>query len=265
MTTEQQAGSPPPAAPSRSSWWSSPIRAMAFLWVVLTGLLLVFALTVPARLMGAPASGQMKDIESTVTAFSVASAPVAGLVWAVALYSLIGWRYRGSEPPGELAPPLRGHAGTEIVWTVVSSVLCVFLLIWGLIILNAAPPAAEAFQAPTRIDVTGQQWTWTFSYPSSGNVQTTDLYLPVDTPILFNVTSKDVVHSFWIVEMGAKIDANPGEITQVRVTPNKIGTFTVRCAELCGLYHAYMQTQVHVLSKGDYAAWALSQQQPAAG
>mgnify|MGYP003334029509 FL=1 len=59
--------------------------------------------------------------------------------------------------------------------------------------------------------------------------------------------------------MGIKVDANPGYVTEVTVTPNRIGNFDVRCAELCGLLHAYMQNQVHVVSKADYDAWLISQ------
>ena len=65
--------------------------------------------------------------------------------------------------------------------------------------------------------------------------------------MLFNVTSVDVIHNFWAVELGVKIDANPGAITQTGVTPNKEGVFNVRCAELCGLHHAYMETEIRVL------------------
>ena len=72
----------------------------------------------------------------------------------------------------------------------------------------------------------------------------------------FNVTSNDVVHNFWAVELGVKIDANPGAITQTGVTANKLGTFNIRCAELCGLHHAYMETQVQVVEKGQFEEWA---------
>jgi cytochrome c oxidase subunit 2 len=85
------------------------------------------------------------------------------------------------------------------------------------------------------------------------------LHLPVDQPVLFHVTSKDVKHSFWVVQMGVKIDANPGYVTETAVTPNKIGTFDIRCAELCGLLHAYMQNKVIVESKADYEKWLASQ------
>lgn len=81
------------------------------------------------------------------------------------------------------------------------------------------------------------------------------LYLPVNRPVVFDVTSEDVVHSFWIVQMGIKVDANPGEITTASVTPDRLGTYTVKCAELCGIYHSYMVSPVQVVSDAAFQSW----------
>jgi cytochrome c oxidase subunit 2 len=106
--------------------------------------------------------------------------------------------------------------------------------------------------------VTGQQWLWSFAYPQNGNITSADLVIPIDRPVVFQVTSTDVIHSFWLPEMGIKIDANPQVVTTVNTTPNKIGTFNVRCAELCGLNHSFMQTTVEVKSQADFDAWVRS-------
>ena len=82
-----------------------------------------------------------------------------------------------------------------------------------------------------------------------------NLVVPINRPIYFNVTSKDVIHDFWIVELGIKIDANPGAVTNTGVTPTKLGTFNIRCAELCGLHHAYMETTITVVTPEQYDAW----------
>jgi len=115
--------------------------------------------------------------------------------------------------------------------------------------------SAQATGNALVVDVTGQQWLWTFSYPGEGGVTSDVLYLPVNRPVLFDVTSDDVVHSFWVVQMGVKVDANPGEITTVSVTPDRMGSYVVRCAELCGLYHAYMVSQVQVVSNTAFQSW----------
>ena len=116
---------------------------------------------------------------------------------------------------------------------------------------NAQPSA----QKPLIVNVTGQQWVWTFQYPDNQNVSTPTLVVPLGRPVYFNVTSKDVVHNFWVVELGVKIDANPGAVTNTGVTPNKLGTFNVRCAELCGLHHAYMETTVQVVTPEQFDSW----------
>ena len=84
--------------------------------------------------------------------------------------------------------------------------------------------------------MTGQQWVWTFSYPQNGNVESDQLYLPVNRPVVFNVHSEDVIHSFWVVQMGIKVDANPGETTKTSVLPDRLGASTSgapNCAGCC--------------------------------
>jgi cytochrome c oxidase subunit 2 len=254
---------PPPELPdTRRPWRRPPIFPILLIWVVLTIVLLVFAVSVPSRLMGVAASPTMREVKATMTSFSIASAPVAALVWAILLYSIFAWRHRGSGPPPDTAPPIRDNQRLQTVWLVISTFLCLFLLVWGLIVLQ--PPASEAnpTAAPVVVDVTGQQWTWTFEYPANGHVESDTLYLPVNQRVVFRVTSKDVVHSFWIVQMALKIDANPGEVTEASVTPDRPGTFVIRCAELCGLYHSYMQTTVHVVSADQFASWLRSSATP---
>jgi len=230
------------------------VRGVLMLWVVLTVLLVLFSF-VPARIMGVPASPTKQAVEDTMTVFTLAASPVAALVWAVAIYSVIGWRQRGPGPPTEDGPAIRNHGLTTVLWVGLSSVLCLFLLIWGIAETQAV---ASSSTGPLVVNVTGQQWVWTFSYPRQGDIETDQLYLPVNQPVVFHVKSDDVVHSFWVVQMGIKVDANPGQVTQATVTPTRLGTFDVRCAELCGLLHADMETSVHVVSAQDFQSWLRS-------
>jgi cytochrome c oxidase subunit 2 len=223
---------------------------------------MIFALTVPARLMGPAASPTMRAVESTMTVFSVAASPVMALVLAIAVFSLIGWRSRGSEPPIGDGPPIRGNGRVTATWIVLSAGLTMFALIWGLGEMQSLSAEASTPNAMV-VNVTGQQWVWTFSYPQNGNVESEQLYLPVNRPVVFHVTSKDVIHSFWVVQMGIKVDANPGEVTKTGVVPDRLGTFDVHCAELCGLLHAHMETQAHVVSTTDFAAWITAQERRA--
>ena len=215
---------------------------------------------------GAPASTVMEDIQQTIFVFTIVSIPITAFVFAVLLYSLFGWKGKtGATPPNNDNPAIRTNAVAVITWTAASSLLAAFLVVWGLIELADITADSYGTQSITGqpraddalvVNVTGQQWVWTFEYPQYDKVATDVLYLPKDRPVLFNVTSVDVIHNFWAVELGVKIDANPGAITQTGVTPNKEGVFNVRCAELCGLHHAYMETRIQVLEKDSSDSWA---------
>ena len=104
------------------------------------------------------------------------------------------------------------------------------------------------------VKVTAQQWSWSFEYPSYG-VTSTELHLPVDKQVLLQMTSRDVIHSFWVPEFRPKQDLVPGRITQLRITPTLIGNYKVRCAEMCGTSHAYMEQPVVVTNKADFDVW----------
>ena len=235
------------------SWRRTEVRQIFWIWLVLTVLLVAFGF-VPAHLMGVQASKTEHDVEQTMTVFTIAAAPVAALVWAIGLYSLFAWRHKGSGPPTTDGPALRTNTRATAAWLVASSVLVTFLLIWGLAELPAVA-AAKSAPNPLIVNVTGQQWLWTFGYPGEGDVRSDVLYLPENRPVVFHVTSDDVVHSFWLVQMGIKVDANPGEVTTTSATPNRLGTFDIRCAELCGLYHAHMETTAKVVSPADFTRW----------
>ena len=217
------------------------------------------------NLSGAPASAIMVEIERTMFVFTLVSSPLMAITLAILVYSLVGWgRVSGDEPPMQESPAIRTNGRAVVIWIAATSILAGFLVVWGLIELatitayaNGSTPPNQQPNAERAIDinVTGQQWLWTFQYPDQGNIQASTLVVPVNVPLYFNVTSKDVVHDFWVVELGVKIDANPGAITNTGVTPNTLGTFNIRCAELCGLHHAYMETQIKVVTQDQFDAW----------
>ena len=90
------------------------------------------------------------------------------------------------------------------------------------------------------IQVIGQQWKFTYRYPTFGGFETNQLVVPDNTTIQFNVTSLDVIHSFWAYQLGVKADANPDYNNVAYTTTQQLGSFIVRCAELCGIWHGAM-------------------------
>jgi cytochrome c oxidase subunit II len=111
-----------------------------------------------------------------------------------------------------------------------------------------------------QVQVIGQQWAFTYRYPSFGGFETRQLVLPDDTTIAFHVTSLDVIHSFWAYQLGVKADANPAVDNVAFTTTQQLGSFTVRCAELCGLWHGAMFNYGRVVTKAQFALWARATQ-----
>jgi cytochrome c oxidase subunit 2 len=113
----------------------------------------------------------------------------------------------------------------------------------------------DAEANPLEVNVIGQQFTWKFVYPQYGNLTTGELVLPLGQQTKFNITSVDVIHSFWVPNFGQKQDAVPGIETSILVTPTRVGRYAVVCTELCGLGHATMRAKAMVLTKSGFNKW----------
>ena len=159
---------------------------------------------------------------------------------------------------------LRGHARAQVAWLVSTSAAVLFLAIFGtteLLADNGAgggggpSPVAKPGGPVLPVQVIGQQWQFTYRYPTYGGVETATLMLPVGREIAFHVTSLDAIHSFWAYELGVKADANPGVDNVAYVKTTKIASFHIRCAELCGLWHGYMDDTGHVVPAAQFASW----------
>jgi cytochrome c oxidase subunit 2 len=122
---------------------------------------------------------------------------------------------------------------------------------WGTIHLNEITASAPDELV---VEVTGFQFGWRFDYPDYG-VSSSELYLPRDRQTLFKITSQDVIHSFWVSEFRIKQDAVPGRWTTLRVTPTEVGSYRIRCAELCGYAHSAMYAPVIVVEPPDFEDW----------
>ena len=115
---------------------------------------------------------------------------------------------------------------------------------------------------PLVIEVIGHQWWWEVHYPSSGITTANELHLPVDVPVNVQVTSSDVIHSFWIPKLGGKIDMVPGRTHTHRLIASETGSMRGQCSEFCGKFHAHMVLAVEVHSQADFAAWRRVRAQP---
>jgi cytochrome c oxidase subunit II len=123
-----------------------------------------------------------------------------------------------------------------------------------------ASPANQGKSAAVSVNVLGLQYAWIFTYPEA-NVTSGELHIPVGKEVQLNMTAQDVIHAVWIPQLRLKQDVIPGTPTQLRFTSNKVGTYPLRCAELCGGYHGSMVTRMIVQTPEEYDTWIASQQQ----
>jgi cytochrome c oxidase subunit 2 len=198
------------------------------------------------------AADQAKPIDTLWDVLLVVSVPVFVLVTTVVLYSVIRWRMR----PGEElldGPPIHGNTRLEIVWTAIPAILLVALCSYAYAVLH---DVEEAKADTMEVRVVGEQFAWTFFYRDGGKeLSSHELYLPLNRPVHFTIQSKDVLHDFWVPAFRVKKDAVRGINTDTRATPNRLGTYPVVCAELCGLGHAAMRASVHVVQPQQFNAW----------
>jgi cytochrome c oxidase subunit 2 len=206
-------------------------------------------------------STQAKKIDELYDVLLIASVPVFVLVEVVVLYSV--WKFR-MKPGEELkdGPPIHGNTALEVIWTAVPALLIAGLCTYAYIVLIDIEKKPKHEMV---VQVTAQQFAWSFGYPMAGGPQvtTTELYLPEGRSVDFHLKATDVIHDFWVPAFRMKSDAVPGITTKYRITPRRLGTYPVVCAELCGLGHSTMRSTVHVVSRPKFEAWLASQRSKA--
>jgi cytochrome c oxidase subunit 2 len=205
------------------------------------------------------AAGSVGQIDTIYDVLLICSVPVFVLVMTIVIYSVTRFRAK----PGDMGdgPPIHGNTRLEVIWVTIPFLMVTALAIYGWVVLDNL----EAKQPNEMVvKVTGQQFTWTFEYPSE-KLASPELVLPVNQPIEFKIQTKDVLHSFWVPQFRLKSDAVPGLTTAIRLTPDKVGRYEVVCAELCGLGHATMRQFVRVLPADEFDSWVRRQRKAAGG
>jgi cytochrome c oxidase subunit 2 len=252
-------------------------RRLAALLVL--GALGVLLLSAPAALADVitPEDGggsrEAARIETLYTITLWMALPIFVLVEGVLVYSLVRHRFRRGVPePAQV----RGNTPLEVGWTVAAALLLVVIAVITFIFLPGirdpepggsqragAVQVAATGQPPVpggpslNIRVVGQQYLWRYDYPGPGRLFSYGtMIVPTDTTITLDITSADVIHSFWIPELFGKADAVPGHINDMWFNVTEEGTYRGNCAELCGENHAQMIGHVKAVSPAEYRAWA---------
>lgn len=184
---------------------------------------------------------------------------IFAIVAAVLVYAVLKFRVR--EDDFEDGPPIHGHTGLEITWTIIPFVLVTAIAIVSAIVLSRNDAQA---QDTLRINVTAQQFEFTFSYPDAKNITSPVLMLPKDRSVELYMRSLDVIHSVFVPQFSQKEDIVPGLVTQLHITPTRLGTFPLECTELCGLGHSLMRSQAVVMEPAAFDKWLKQQEKTAA-
>ena len=190
----------------------------------------------------------------------VAAMIVGVLVWGLIIYSVVRFRRRSDD---EIPVQTRYNLPMEILYTIAPVVV---VLVFFKFVIDVQEDVTEEVEAEHTISVVGQQWSWTFNYIEDEALdgetsvyqvgtpaEIPTLYLPVGESVRFELSSPDVIHSFWVPAFTYKLDVVPGRDNAFTMTPVREGTFVGKCAELCGAYHSRMLFNVEVVSPEEYA------------
>jgi cytochrome c oxidase subunit 2 len=253
------AGTPagPPEDDPRIAGERHPVARMIALGIVAS--LVGVAIVLLIDWFPVSAAGSADEIDTVYDVLLICSVPIFVLVMTVAIYSVV--RFRAL--PGDMrdGAPIHGNTRLEVIWVTIPFIMVTALSIYGWIVLDDL----EAKQPDELVvNVTGEQFTWTFEYPAQ-KVTSTELVLPKDRPVDFNIETQDVIHSFWVPEFRLKSDAVPGLTTKIRLTPDRIGRYQVVCAELCGIGHATMRQNVRVVAPAAFDEWLADREEQAGG
>jgi cytochrome c oxidase subunit 2 len=214
-----------------------------------------------------PHGVQSQRIQDLITPVFI----VAGIVWVgvfgAVLFICRKFRDEGDDPD-DFPVQVEGNNRLELAWTIAPLVL---LAVIAAFTVSTIHYLSQVPQNALHVEVSGQQWWWSFHYDIDGNgtytdtahgdvITATELVIPVNKPVQLSITSEDVIHSFWIPALNGKKDAVPGQHHPLTLEATKIGVYRGQCTQFCGLSHANMRMLVRVVSESDFQRWVANQQ-----
>lgn len=210
-----------------------------------------------------PAGDPLTQLNWRLTAISIAVTVIIGLLLLLGIFR--------KRPP--LAPDAQGHlplgrgrGGMQWIYigTAITVVVLLLSMVWNTLTL-AAVNAAPGKPAMT-IKVIAHQWWWELQYSGDSNqffTTANEIHIPVGQPVLFQLSSHDVIHSFWIPKLGGKTDVIPGQVNEAWLQADQAGLYRGQCTEYCGAQHAHMALHLVAQEQAAFDAWQHAQQQSA--
>lgn len=228
----------------------------------LGGVSLLAVILWPAAAMAAPPSplnpaAQKAQISSDFYWFTfVIAAAIFVLVEGLLIYAVIRFRQR---KPDEIPRQVHGNTTLELIWTIIPALILVVVFVFmfrNLVVIAEVPSDAM------KVTVTGHQWWWEFEYPDLGIVTANELHVPEGQPVVIELHSDNVIHSFWIPRLSGKTDVIPGQVNTTWFIAEEAGTYRGQCAELCGAQHANMNFLIVAQPEAEFEQWVEQQQSP---
>lgn len=240
-------------------------RDLGLVGLIWAGLTIVGVIVAQTDIYPPARSDKGAEIEAAFRTLLTLAVPVLAFVVAVLSYSVL--RFRSLGKPAADGPALHGRGAVPVAWLVITSGLALLVMVYpGLTslsqVLRDEPPDLV-------VKVDAFQWAWRATYPDAGVTTSQELVLPVDRTVRFEVTSLDVLHSFYVPAFLMKVDAVPGMTTTLSLRPTELGTYEedpglrIQCAELCGIAHSTMVMPVRIVPQEEFQAWLSSEPTPA--
>lgn len=198
-----------------------------------------------------PASPEAQSLLNVSLDTAVVMAVILGLVTFLVLYAVVRFRRR---PGGAEPRQVFGNSRLEITWTVGAVMVVLFLFVLTIRAMHRSDRTPAPGEKPNLV-ITAHQWWWEAHYPASGVVTANEIHIPLDKAWLVELKSADVIHDWWVPDLGRKIDAIPGHPNHFWIQADKPGTYLGTCAEYCGAGHAWMRIRVIAQTEAEFQAW----------
>jgi cytochrome c oxidase subunit II len=228
---------------------------------------------IPQDFIVEPIGRYAVDVDQLWTIVFWIAVAVFILVWGLLLAAILRFRQRPDDE-GILPKQIHGNPRLEALWTVIPAVILAVIAVPTVrTIFTLADTPDIDFEAPNPdeeallVSVTGHQFWWEYEYPQYADeenalVTANVMYIPVGREVVLEMTSSDVIHSFWIPKLNGKQDVVPGYNNRLKLHTDEPGEYLGQCAEFCGLSHANMRARVIAVPEDEFESWAEAQAQP---
>lgn len=208
-----------------------------------------------------PAGPEARKIDDLFNLVFWIATVIFVIVEAALIYVVIRYRRRRED---QQVKQVHGSPRLEIAWTIIPVVILAIVAVPTLRTIFDLRSEPDPSENALVIDVIGHQWWWEFSYPEYGFTTANEMHIPAGRAVSLNITSADVIHSFWVPQLNGKRDAVPGRWNHLTIEADEPGVYLGQCAEFCGLAHADMRQRVIAETPEDFEAWARAMAGPAA-